>query len=75
MMASSLRGARIKDSDSEDSYSSIGIIEETTGGLDSWSESKLDRLLENESDIEVRTDWNLWDQQQQQQLYLAKYNT
>ena len=56
MMASNLRRARIKDSDSEDSDSSIGIIEEATGGLDSGSESELDRLLENESDIEVRTD-------------------
>lgn len=56
MMASNLRRARIKDSDSEDSDSSIGLIEEATGGLDSGSESELDRLLENESDIEVRTD-------------------
>ena len=45
MMASSLRRARIKDSDSEDSDSSIGIIEEATGGLDNGSESELDRLL------------------------------
>ena len=56
MMASSSRRACIEDSDSEDSDSSIGIIEEAPGGLDSGSERELDRLLENESDIEVRKD-------------------
>ena len=50
-MAKRLKRLRIKDYESEDSDSSIGVFEEATGGLESDEESVLDHLLENESDI------------------------
>lgn len=48
-MASCSKRSRIEDCGLLDSDSSIGVIEETTGGLDSGEESEFDRLQENES--------------------------
>ena len=50
-MADCAKRSRIEDYESENSDSPIGMIQEATGGLDSGEESKLDRLLENGSDI------------------------
>ena len=49
VMASCSKRSRIEDCELLDSDSSIGVIEETTGGLDSGEESEFDRLQENES--------------------------
>ena len=49
-MVSSSKRPRAAESDLEDSDSPFEIAEEATGGLESGEESKLDRLLENESE-------------------------
>ena len=51
MMASGSKRSRVQEYDSDESDCSLGVMEETAGGMDSGEESELDRLLENESDI------------------------
>lgn len=50
-MAYCVKRSPIEDYELEDSDSPIGMIEEATGRLENGEESKLDRLLEDGSDI------------------------
>jgi len=51
IMVSSSKRVRVEESDSDDSENSVDLLEETTGGMDSGEESKLDHLLADESAI------------------------
>ena len=50
-MASTSKRARVEENESDNSESSLDLMEENTEGMDSGEESELDRLLLDESEI------------------------